>query len=406
MPFTKYETIIPSKKIRFEAHDIELAIVNGLRRVLIADIPNVAIAFDPYNENDHDVNMHSNTTNLNNEIISQRLSLIPICMHPNEIRNFEKMNYQFVINKKNNTNNSVVVTTDDFEILDVDGKPYPESLRRRLFPHDSITDEPIIIAKLKPNLFDKENGDSLHFDTRATKDTATRNSSWCPVSLCTFRPIIDDAKVKEAFEEEANGKTPEQRAVIKRRFDTLDRARYFKSDPHTNEPREVIMDLESECAMDPAFLVFTGLRILTKKVERFAAGLIGENDYMHWKDLGNGFFEMRMHHENDTLGNLIKSEFYSRFINTMSLTYEKGPAVLDYVGYNIPHPLEKVMLMKWKFTKESDLDRVRDWILIGSHSIIKDLIRLTHGWIKVSGLRVDDYLDIAEFVEENPASAK
>ena len=401
MPLLNY--ISSGQKISFEAHDVELSIINSLRRVLLADIPNVAISFDPYNETDHDVKIHTNTTSLHNEITSHRMSLVPICLHPNEILNFEKMQYLFVIKKKNTTNDMQVVTTDDIQVLDIDNEPYPEAVVRRIFPHDPITGEPILITKLKPNLFDKDNGDELHLETRATKSTAAHNAAWSPVSMCSFHNKVDEALVSAAFEEQAKGLTPEKRAELKRRFDTLDRNRCFKTHPHSGEPREVVFSIESVCAMDPAYLVFAGLRVLTEKVEGFAKALASrdeDNSTLEWSTIGGiaGFYQMTMKNETHTLGNLLQSEFYKRFVRPSPGNRRGADAFLEFVGYHVPHPLEKTFLMKWKFSQGVDLDSARDWILAGTKEIVQTLTQLTHEWIALSKLPVDEYQDAAEFV--------
>lgn len=402
MPLLNY--LASGQKLSFEAHDVELSIINSLRRVLLADIPNVAISFDPYNETDHDVTIHTNTTSLHNEITSHRMSLVPICLHPNEILNFQKLQYLFVIKKKNTTNDMQLVTTDDIEVLDIENTPYPEAVVRRIFPHDPITDEPILLTKLKPNLFDKDNGDELHLETRATKSTAAHNAAWSPVSMCSFHNKVDEALVSEAFEEQAKGMAPEKRAELKRRFDTLDRNRCFKTHPHSGEPREVVFSVESVCAMDPAYLVFAGLRVLTEKVEGFAKALAsrGADGILEWSTIGGitGFYQMTMKNETHTLGNLLQSEFYKRFIRPAG---NRSATFLEFVGYHVPHPLEKTILIKWKFSQGVDLDSARDWILAGTNEIVLTLTRLTHEWLALCKLPTDEYQDAAEFVAASPA---
>jgi len=399
MPFVNLEIIVPAKKIRFELHDIELALSNSLRRIILSEIPNVGIRFDQNNEADQDVDIKENTCPLHNEMLSHRLSQIPICFHPNEILNFQKTNYLFEINKKNTTNEIMLVTTDDITIYDVDGKPYPDSLKRRLFPHDLITDEPILITKLKPNLFDKENGDALYLHTYATSGIASMKSGagFSPVSLCTFKNKVDEAIAAETFQKMTKDMTPEKKEEARKKFDTLDKYRCFKKHQHSNEPRELIFDVESECAMDPIYIVFKGLVILLDKIETFRKSLMTDQEdkkLINIKTAGSpNYFEMSVKNEGHTLGNYIQSEFYRRFIHNNS--------ILEYVGYYVPHPLEKSMTLMWRFYEEQDIDRVKTWIMAGSQEILQDLTLLTQNWISFSGLRVDEYEDVTEFMRLN-----
>jgi DNA-directed RNA polymerase subunit L len=224
--------------------------------------------------------------------------------------------------------------------------------------------------------------------------------------LCAFHNKVDESIVAAMFEEQAKGLSPEKRAELKRRFDTLDRNRCFKSDPHSGEPREVVFTVETVCAMDPAYLVFAALRVLTNKVEGFAKALVsGDADIdnvLTWTTIGgmNGFYQMTMKNETHTLGNLLQSEFYRRFVSNNA----KSDKFLEFIGYHVPHPLERNFLMKWKFSQEVDLDTARDWILVGANQIIQHLTQLTHEWLAVCKLNVDEYTEVVEFVTANPSS--
>jgi len=55
--------------IRFEVNNIDLSLANSLRRIMISEIPTVAIEF---------VYVHKNTSVLMDEYLSHRLGLIPL----------------------------------------------------------------------------------------------------------------------------------------------------------------------------------------------------------------------------------------------------------------------------------------------------------------------------------------
>ena len=62
--------------LHFTLKGINVSIANGLRRVILSDIPIVGFKGFPHENND--INIHKNTTRLNNEILKQRISCIPI----------------------------------------------------------------------------------------------------------------------------------------------------------------------------------------------------------------------------------------------------------------------------------------------------------------------------------------
>ena len=60
----------------FTIANIDVSYVNAIRRTILSDIPIVCFKTTPYEQNK--ANIVINTTRLNNEILKQRLSCIPI----------------------------------------------------------------------------------------------------------------------------------------------------------------------------------------------------------------------------------------------------------------------------------------------------------------------------------------
>ena len=62
--------------LSFTIGDINVSFINGIRRTILSDIPTLVFHCFPHDENDAAI--HVNTTRLNNEVLKQRLSCIPI----------------------------------------------------------------------------------------------------------------------------------------------------------------------------------------------------------------------------------------------------------------------------------------------------------------------------------------
>ena len=62
--------------LRFTLENVNTSIANGLRRIILSEIPCVVFRTSPYEKNL--VNIEINTSRMNNELIKQRLSCIPI----------------------------------------------------------------------------------------------------------------------------------------------------------------------------------------------------------------------------------------------------------------------------------------------------------------------------------------
>ena len=102
-------------RMTFTISNIDVSYVNAIRRTILSDIPSIVLRTTPYEENK--ANIIHNTSRLNNEIIKQRLSCIPICVK--QIDEFPIKNYLLELDVENKTDTNIIVTTKDFKIKDL-----------------------------------------------------------------------------------------------------------------------------------------------------------------------------------------------------------------------------------------------------------------------------------------------
>lgn len=138
-------------------YDLETEYINGLRRVLYSGLKSHRIDKDK-------TTIIKNNTNINNEIIIHRLTLIPIK---------SEKNLHFKLNKKNKTNKIINIYSDD---LESDNKEY-EIIKG------------ILIHKLKPN-------EELNLLTTTKESTGKEHNSYRPFSVCYFK-IMKFVYIKE-----------------------------------------------------------------------------------------------------------------------------------------------------------------------------------------------------------------
>lgn len=62
--------------LQFTLSGVNVSLANALRRTILSDIPIAVFKTSPYEENKAII--YSNTSRLNNEILKQRLSCVPI----------------------------------------------------------------------------------------------------------------------------------------------------------------------------------------------------------------------------------------------------------------------------------------------------------------------------------------
>jgi hypothetical protein len=249
--------------ITFTVEDVDVAIVNSLRRIILAEIPNVAFTIDLHG-GESDVIIHKNLSSLHNEYMMHRLSLVPLCFDEEEIENFEKEKYRFVLNVKNKGNEMLDVTTADFAIYDANGNRM-DTLAKKVFPANPITKDHILLTRLKPNFMDPEKGDELNIEARAVLSVARTNACWAPVSIATFYNNVDEIKAQEAFGVFQSKNTGLSRQEALERFNTLERQRCFKTNEY-GEPCSFTFTVESECRMSPSYIVRKAFEVLIAKV--------------------------------------------------------------------------------------------------------------------------------------------
>lgn len=411
--FDKYEQVTNSS-IRFNVKNSKPAIVNAMRRTMLSNVSNVAFEFNM--KLDSDVKIEINTTSLHNEFYKHRLALIPLNFTADEIYNFQKVNYKFVLDKQNTTNDTVNVTTEDFKILDFDGNEYDQDFVRRIFPADPYTNEFILLTKLKPNIFNIKEGNQLKFEAYATIDTPHTFTGFSMVSLCSYFNEIDHDKANKAFEDQMKKEeiTGAEKEHKRKEFDVMDIERHFVTNDY-NEPSSFIFQLESECAIKPSIIFFKGFMVLIKQlltlknifvhpnspdlniietVDLHSNKLQKDSKITIYKPLKDrNIHVMVLQDEDDTLGNLIQVMFYDKYIR------EEKRGKLTYIGYNIEHPLKKHLTMKFDVT--DDVTSFTDFMVNGLDHIVEVLVDYCGSWINFSELRKDSFDELNDFDSNN-----
>lgn len=330
------------KKCSFVVKDAYLSVVNALRRIILSEIPNIAVGFDAYHKNANDTVFLHNTSSLHNEFIGHRLSLIPIHMSPEMIDNYDSEYYQFEINVHNKSSEPILVTSEHIVVRGANGIELSREEVKKMFPPCKITNDYIIIVKLKPNLYDLNNGEKLHVQFRARRGIAKDKASWCPVSLCSYTFMIDEdaAKIAKAAKLASVSDEKEQEKMIKV-FETLEKQRYYSKNEY-GDPNMFKFSIESECALSPAYLVSKGLDILIEKLR----SCVDNMDIVPINEEQN-LYAITIDGEDHTLGNVLQNFIYEQYIRKHKL--------VTFAGYNMPHPLENYIVLKIRFVNNTNV---------------------------------------------------
>ena len=173
-------------QLSFVLSGVDTSIANGIRRVILSDIPTVGIVTTPLSENT--VNITYNSTRFNNEVIKQRLSCLPI--HITDL-SMPLEQLEIELDVENETNDYMYVTTEDIKIKNKDTGSYlSKDDTRSIFPSNPQTGYYIDIVRLRPRLSPETPGERLAFTATMTIVIASVNSMFNVVSTCSYGNTI------------------------------------------------------------------------------------------------------------------------------------------------------------------------------------------------------------------------
>jgi DNA-directed RNA polymerase subunit L len=186
---------VSNGELRFTLENADVSIANGLRRILLSEIPCVVFRTDVHADTTENTVFHVNTTRHHNEILKQRVRCIPICIpDKHTITDFNYKAYRCEVRKKNMSDVTEYVTTGDFKIIEkATGKENVE-LTKKMFVADPLSGHYIEFARLLPRVVDYTEGEELHISAEFQIGTAEQDGAYNVCSTCTYACTPDKAK--------------------------------------------------------------------------------------------------------------------------------------------------------------------------------------------------------------------
>lgn len=310
------DVVKAANRYTFEIYDMDLAIINSMRRVILSEIPTIGFM----GENDVSIKIQKNNGPLHNEIMIHRIGNIPVHFSEEETEAFVENEYEFYMDVKNTQSNILNITTHDIK-----GKRNQVELTEkelaRLFPVNTITKRPILITRLRQ-------GEELAFTAIVIKSTAVEHASFSPVSLCSFFYMQDSAKNKDVK-------------------DILQRERNYLTNTF-GDPNAIEFSIEPEKGLSAKYLVAKSLEILKNKAEtidRELESMQSEKVKLEKNPDIEDTYDMHILHETDTFGNLFQSLIYSKYIREKQAILD-NKYTMTYIGYYAPHPLDPKIVIR------------------------------------------------------------
>lgn len=370
-----------------ESYGLDKSMINCIRRTILSDIPSIAFRVD---ENiKKDIKINENTGSIHNEMLLQRISLIPLYINPENYNN----NYLFEL-KVNHDNDSTYkfITSDDFNIY-----PLLPKIQNQLDNSDETTSElqellnkkdinnydlknqiskKIKDGILRPFIFkNKKNyclitelkntntsntSQSIHLYGIPSVSTSMENSRYQSVSLATYSFTKDEDLINSIIADRISLEkiSEENKESFAQKIHLSESERYYKRDLE-NEPNCYDFSIKSCHYYSAGEIFIKSLNIIIDKLDNLKLELLNllkdKDSSISVEKKNEIIFHINIHEEGHTIGNLIQGHIVRRCINDDS--------ILLTCGYKKIHPLENLIKLiislnpSNKIIKETEINK-------------------------------------------------
>ncbi|KAI0333208.1 insert subdomain of RNA polymerase alpha subunit [Cubamyces sp. BRFM 1775] len=174
---------LSQRSIEFDLVGVDASIANAFRRILIAEVPSIAI---------EDVFVWNNTSVIHDEVLAQRLGLIPLNVDPAlfEFRlpgdiPYDRNTLVFQLDVECSRNRKGEIVNEYVKSGDL--KWVPQGEQESVFGDavPAATNKDIVLAKLRP-------GQVINMELHAIKGVGKEHAKWSPVATATYRlhPLV------------------------------------------------------------------------------------------------------------------------------------------------------------------------------------------------------------------------
>jgi len=330
----------------FTLENVNVSIANAIRRSITNDVPTWVFMTSPHEKNQ--ATFHANTSQMNNELLKQRLSCIPIHQQYDYEGSIDLADYYLEVNVENTTDAIIQVTTEHFIVKKKsDDQPISIDLNRAIFPPymppDSADAEEyfILFIRLKPKISEEIPGEKIHFTCDFSVATAKESAMFNVASTCTYGNTIDTDRAEQELTIQTQkwrdqGMITEEIGDEVKNWWLLDAKRICK-------PNSFDFTIQSVGVFENIQLVIIGISQIQKKIQRFLKNLdeFGDGQISIEPSLSTMEDSYDIVFEDDyTLGKVVEFMLYKNY-------FSKN--ILSYCGYIKMHPHDEESIIRIAF---------------------------------------------------------
>lgn len=374
----------------FTLSPINVTYANTLRRIILTGVETIAFRSDMTSTGSTtNVNIKHNDTPMTNEMLADRIGLIPI--HIKEPLTWKGDDYYFTIDVKNDKDSIGYVTASDFKITketkieDLEEKV--EEIETALFfPPNHLTGDTPLITTLQPRT--STHVQKIHIVAKATKGTGREHARFSPVSQCSYEYTVDDnpERIDALFFKwlsvskkiENIDKKSERYDKLLREFNTMQRKRCFLIN-EKNEPYSFDFAIETVGVLSIPYIVHRACEVAENMCSMYVnldKSVPSEVTITSTDSRIIGYDFLFRGHDH-TLGNLLQTWLVEHHIEG------KASPKITYAGYSIPHPLRDEMLLRIGVDDDEELT-ARKAIAAAAKGCVEMFRKLRNEWNNVS----------------------
>jgi DNA-directed RNA polymerase subunit L len=327
-----------NNELKFVLSGVDISIANAIRRTMLSDVP--IVIFRAFGGESSDAIFTANTGRLNNEILSQRLSCIPIHIQPND-EEYNIADLLLELDEENTTDVLRILTTDDFKIRVISTGAHlsKEECFNIFKPFQSMTGEsyPIQFARLRQRISDEIPGEKISMTCKFSIGTASENSMYNVVGTCAYGMTVDETGAMDALDTKqkkwrADGMTEPLIEIESLNWSFLDKKRITK-------PNSFDFIVGTVGPIPNTDIVATSCQILISRCERIKASI--KDGLMLVSSESESSIEYTLENEDYTIGNVLSHLLFKN--------YFEDKRTISFCGFKKLHPHDTDGILKIMF---------------------------------------------------------